>query len=116
MKFRSVPPGMCPQDYDAPAMPSEMLGDRLLRYQLEGVGPEAEIELSYDDLDDDDFTVDPSCDLRTDPSSEAEYAQNERPRAVAAAMSEAARKSQAVEPEVPTTQEVSTPVDTSQSE
>lgn len=57
--------------------PAERLSDFIERSIIEGVGISPERSLIYDDLDDDDFTVDPSCDIRTDRFDLAERLQHD---------------------------------------
>lgn len=55
--------------------PGELLCDKIARDLSQGVSPSADSVPSYDDLDDDDFTVDPYSDIRTDPFELVEHMQ-----------------------------------------
>lgn len=87
----------CDEFYHELNFPAERLADFIARSVEEGVGITPERSLMYDEDDDNDFTVDPSCDIRTDRFDLAEHLQ----------ASVSSRSAQSiVTPDVPTVPEV----------
>lgn len=75
-----------------PLRPGAYLKDRIQRAINEGVSPEAEVGLMYDE-DSDDFEVDFRCNITTDPFDIAAAQLAEHPRRVAEAITAAAAAS-----------------------
>lgn len=93
-KYRSMPPvytGFEP----LPLYEGEMLSSILRRAKETGFSDIDAASVSYDDLPDDDFTVDPTTDIRFNRFEHAEYLSVEHSRAAANALQESAIAAQA---------------------
>lgn len=87
--YNVIPPVSCFPSLDFPLYEGEMLKVTLARALMNGAPIDSSSEVFYDDEDDvdsDDFSVDPVTDIRTDRFAVAEHSLYDSPRSTASHM------------------------------